>query len=363
MLNEITIHKDGVPCYPIIPAEDFSYLEETLKRLCLENRKVCIVTDSNVAPLYLETVRDIFSNQASCVFDFVFEAGEEHKTLSTVEELYEFLIRNRFERKDWLAALGGGVAGDLTGFAAATYLRGIRFIQIPTTLLAQVDSSIGGKTGVDLKSYKNMVGAFHQPSMVYSAANTLMTLSDRIYYEGLGEIIKHGLICSADYVNWLIDHHEGISRRDLSDIAYMVRISDQIKQKVVEEDPHEQGIRAILNFGHTLGHAVEKLSGFELLHGECVSIGIRGAAWLSMQCGYLSETDYRKILSLLKLYHLPISVHGIMPEEIAAATKSDKKMDQGNIRFILLESVGKARICHDITDEQLLAAAKEICHE
>ncbi len=363
MQNKITIRKDNVPCYQILLAEDFSSLGAALEKLQIEGRKICIVSDSNVAPLYLENIRTVFSALTDVITGFVFQAGEENKTLSTVEDLYEHLILNRFERKDLLVALGGGVVGDLTGYAAATYLRGIRFIQIPTTLLAQVDSSIGGKTGVDFRAYKNMVGAFHQPVLVYSASHTLMSLSDRIYYEGMGEIIKHGLICDREYTQWLISHKQEISSREVSCITDMVRVSDQIKQKVVEEDPQEQGIRAILNFGHTLGHAVEKLAGFKLLHGECVSIGIRGAAWLSMQRGYISNEDYKKIIELLKLYHLPVSVSGISAKEIAVMTKSDKKMDQGSIRFILLDSPGKAVICHDVTDAELLAAANEICHE
>lgn len=210
---------------------------------------------------------------------FIFPAGEESKTLATVENLYEFLIQNKFERRDMLAALGGGVVGDLTGFTAATYLRGIDFIQIPTSLLAQVDSSIGGKTGVDFRAYKNMVGAFHQPKLVYSCAETLKTLTEQQYISGLGEIIKHGLIKDIAYYHWLKEHKEAILSRDTQTMIEMIEVSCRIKKEVVENDPEEAGERALLNFGHTLGHAVEKLMNFTMLHGECVAVGMHGAAW------------------------------------------------------------------------------------
>lgn len=362
MLNQLTIHENSQPCYNIVLSEDYNQLQTALEMVPVHGRKVCIVSDSHVAPYYLDRIAAIFEQTASSVVHFVIEAGEERKSLGTVENLYEFLIRYKFERKDYLAALGGGVIGDLTGFAAATYLRGIPFIQIPTSLLAQVDSSIGGKTGVDFKSYKNMVGAFHQPALVYSSADALLTLSSRQYLSGMGEIIKHGLICDDVYYNWLIANQKDILGQDLQILTSMIYRSDRIKQAVVEEDPHEKGIRAILNFGHTLGHAVEKLCNFELLHGECVSIGIRGAAWLSMHRGWLTAAEYEKIIKTLLAFNLPVHVSGITPEEIVNVTKSDKKMDKGSVRFILLSAIGRAVICHDVSDTELMMAAREICN-
>ena len=209
-MQKMMIHYNDVPIYPIVLSENFDALGEALDDLMIKDRKVCIVTDSHVADFYLEQVEHIVKEHCAAASHFIFPAGEESKTLTTVENLYEFLIQNKFERKDMLVALGGGVVGDLTGFTAATYLRGIRFIQIPTSLLAQVDSSIGGKTGVDFRAYKNMVGAFHQPKLVYSCAETLKTLTSQQYISGLGEIIKHGLIKDSAYYEWLKAHKEAI---------------------------------------------------------------------------------------------------------------------------------------------------------
>lgn len=256
-----------------------------------------------------------------------------------------------------LAALGGGVVGDLTGFTAATYLRGIDFIQIPTSLLAQVDSSIGGKTGVDFRAYKNMVGAFHQPKLVYSCAETLKTLTEQQYISGLGEIIKHGLIKDIAYYHWLKEHKEAILSRDTQTMIEMIEVSCRIKKEVVENDPEEAGERALLNFGHTLGHAVEKLMNFTMLHGECVAVGMHGAAWLSKEKNMISEEIYRDILDTLTSFGLPVSVEGITPARIVEVSKSDKKMDKGKVKFILLNPEGQAVIDRSITDAQLLAAA------
>lgn len=191
------------------------------------------------------------------MISIIFEAGESQKNLDTVKMIYEKLILAKFDRKDLLVALGGGVTGDITGFTAATYLRGIDFVQIPTSLLAQVDSSIGGKTGVDFDSYKNMVGAFHMPKLVYINVSTLTTLSDEQFISGMGEIIKHGLIKDSAYFDWLIENHDRILARDKDVLMEMIRVSCNIKRVVVENDPTEKGDRALLNFGHTLGHAIE----------------------------------------------------------------------------------------------------------
>ena len=295
-MQKMMIHYNDVPIYPIVLSENFDALGEALDDLMIKDRKVCIVTDSHVADFYLEQVEHIVKEHCAAASHFIFPAGEESKTLTTVENLYEFLIQNKFERKDMLVALGGGVVGDLTGFTAATYLRGIRFIQIPTSLLAQVDSSIGGKTGVDFRAYKNMVGAFHQPKLVYSCAETLKTLTSQQYISGLGEIIKHGLIKDAAYYEWLKAHKEAILARDTQTVIDMIAVSCHIKKEVVENDPEEAGERALLNFGHTLGHAVEKLMNFTMLHGECVAVGMHAAAWLSMEKG----------MRLIKISQIPL---------------------------------------------------------
>ena len=354
------VKKDGQFCYHIYLEPDFAKLLEAVEPLNIKERKLCIVADSTTAELYGAELKEILKETCTYVSMFVFPAGEVNKTLNTVRDLYEHLILEKFDRKDMLVAFGGGVVGDLTGFTAATYLRGIRFIQIPTSLLAQVDSSIGGKTGVDFRAYKNMVGAFHQPKLVYSCAETLKTLTSQQYISGLGEIIKHGLIKDAAYYEWLKAHKEAILSRDTQTVIDMIAVSCHIKKEVVENDPEEAGERALLNFGHTLGHAVEKLMNFTMLHGECVAVGMHAAAWLSMEKGMLTEAAYKDITDTIASFGLPVSVKGLEPEQIVAVSKSDKKMDKGRVKFILLDPEGHAVIDRSIRDEQLLAAASVI---
>jgi 3-dehydroquinate synthase len=321
---------------------------------------VCVVTDSRVASLYLDQVRDILKAYCRQVVAYIFPDGEESKTLDTVEGLYEVLMENRFDRKDWLVALGGGVVGDLCGFGAATYLRGVSFIQIPTTLLAQVDSSIGGKTGVDVSSYKNMVGAFYMPRLVYTNVSTLLTLSDEQFSSGMGEVIKHGLIQDKAYYQWLLRNKDAIGRRELSVCMEMIAGSDEIKRRVVEQDPTEQGLRALLNFGHTLGHALEKQLSFSMLHGHCVGLGCLGAVRLSILKGYLDEDCLLGLRSLMESLGMPVKVEEILKENVVEDTKSDKKMDGDAIRFILLRSVGEAFVDRTVTEEDMMAALDEI---
>lgn len=318
------------------------------------DRKICIVTDTNVAKLYLNEVTEICKNAFPVVEYFVFDAGESSKNMATVEKLYEYLIKSRFDRKDLLLALGGGVVGDLTGFAAATYLRGIDFIQMPTTLLSQVDSSIGGKTGVDFLQYKNMVGAFYMPRMVYINIHSLLSLPNLQFASGMGEIIKHGLIRDASYYQWLKDHQAAIQAHDEDVLEEMVYGSCLIKKNVVETDPKEQGIRAYLNFGHTIGHAIEKMSDFSLYHGQCVAIGMHSGAYLSFKRGHITKDQYEDILAMIQGFDLPVSVSDYDAGEILANTKSDKKMVGDKIKFIVLEKIGQAAIDMTFSDQELL---------
>lgn len=352
------IKKDGKYCYSIWLEPDFGKLADAMKPLQAEKKKVCIVTDTEVAGLYAEPLRRVLEKCCSEVSLFVFPAGEKNKTLDTVKALYEHLILEKFDRKDMLAALGGGVVGDLTGFAAATYLRGINFIQIPTTLLSQVDSSIGGKTGVDFDAYKNMVGAFHMPCLVYMNLGTLNTLPKRQFSAGMAEIIKHGLIQDRAYYDWLRASEKEIRNREYPVLRQMIYESCRIKGHVVEEDPTEQGIRAWLNFGHTAGHAVEKLKEFELCHGECVSIGCVAAAWLSWKRGYLTKGELQEVEHTLQSFGLPVRVSGLSGQAVLEATKLDKKMEAGKIKFVLLKQIGEAFTVKDIEDEELLEAIR-----
>lgn len=360
MAKCINVKYDGKPLYDIVIEKTFDRLSDEFNKLGVTGRKLCIVSDSNVARLYADDVAKELEKTGNKVFTYVFKAGEENKNLNTVEDVYEFLIQNHFDRKDMLVALGGGVVGDLTGFTAATYLRGIDFIQIPTSLLAQVDSSIGGKTGVDFRAYKNMVGAFHQPKLVYMNISVLQSLSRRLFNSGFGEIIKHGLIKDADYYNWLRVNAAKIKDMDADALEYMIYVSCNIKREVVEKDPKEKGDRALLNYGHTLGHAIEKLMNFTLYHGECVTLGMIAALRISVNRGYISQKEYEDVLDMFKLYEFPVTVSGINADDVVKVSKSDKKMDAGKIKFILLNSIGNAYIDYDVSDIEMKDALKSV---
>ena len=355
MTDRLTICRNGDPIYDICMKTSFDGLKKETEAFDLRDHKICIVTDSNVAALYLEEVKAVLSQCCSKISVFIFPAGEENKNLNTVKELYEHLIREHFDRKDMLAALGGGVTGDLCGFAAATYLRGIDFIQIPTTLLSQVDSSIGGKTGVDFDAYKNMGGAFHMPRLVYTNLEALLTLPKEQFSSGMGEVIKHGLIRDKAYYQWLKDNHDAIMARDLSVCREMVFWSNEIKKAVVEKDPTEQGERAYLNFGHTLGHAVEKLKDFSLLHGHCVGLGCVAAARICRLKGLLTWQEEMDIRETMERFGIPVTVNGLSWDAVYQATKSDKKMDSGSVKFILLKKIGEAYADCTLTEQEIQA--------
>lgn len=361
MSERMTVSYQKKPCYDIIFTNGFAELSEEFRaNESWKVRKVCIVTDSNVEPLYAQAVKDAISPYVKVCEVFVFPAGEANKNLRTVQDLYAFLIEKHFDRKDMLAALGGGVVGDLTGFAAATYLRGVDFIQIPTTLLSQVDSSIGGKTGVDFDAYKNMVGAFYMPKLVYMNLDTLQTLEARQFYNGFAEVMKHGLIRDSKYYEWLIANMYEICDRDPDTLLALVKRSCEIKRTVVEKDPTEQGERALLNFGHTLGHAIEKNSGFTMMHGECVALGCVAAAYISWKKERIEMEEYYEIRDMFVPFNLPISVDELDIDRIVELTKSDKKMDAGQIRFVLLDKIGKAVLDDTVTEEEMRAALDEL---
>ena len=360
MAQRLPILLDKKPCYDIVFSQSFEDLWFDLEELGIANRRVMIVTDSNVRVLYAEALLEQLKDKCvkACIFSF--EAGEERKTLDTVKEAYKVLIEEGFDRKDLLLAVGGGVVGDVTGYIAATYLRGVDFVQIPTTLLAQADSSIGGKTGVDFDGYKNMVGAFKMPVLVYMNLSTLKSLSDRQFFNGFAEVMKHGLIKDAGFYEWLISNMYEICERDLDVLEEMIIHSCTIKKLVVEKDPTEQGERALLNFGHTIGHAIEKAKGFELLHGECVALGCVAAAFISWKRELLTMEEYYEIRDMFVPFYLPISVDGIDPEEILRLTKSDKKMEAGKVKFVLLKRIGRSMIDKTVKDDEILAAIQEI---
>ena len=363
MSKLITVNYNQKPCYNIVIENDFSKLAENVTKLEISGRKLAVITDSNVGPLYADKVAQCLKETGNNIFVYTFEAGEKNKNLNTVQDVYEFLIKNKFDRKDMLVALGGGVVGDLTGFAAATYLRGIDFIQVPTSLLAQVDSSIGGKTGVDFRAYKNMVGAFHQPRLVYMNTSTLSSLNTRLFNSGFGEILKHGLIKDASYFQWLKDNIEKIAALDSGYLEEMIYRSCEIKLKFVENDPTEKGERAQLNFGHTLGHAIEKQMNFELYHGECVVLGMIAALNICVERGTITKEEYDDIYNTFKAYNFPMTVDKTTIDDVIAASKNDKKMDGNKVKFILLKKVGEAYIDMTVDDNTMRRSLKNVVIE
>lgn len=356
--DRIVVNYNNKPCYDIVLTDNFENIVTELNKFEIKNKRICIVTESNVGSLYAKELQDIIIPLCKLCTIFTFTAGEENKNVDTISSIYAHLIENHFDRNDMLIALGGGVTGDMTGFAASTYLRGIDFIQVPTSLLSQVDSSIGGKTGVDFKSYKNMVGAFYMPKLVYMNLKTLDSLSEREYLSGMGEIIKHGLIKDKDYFYWLNENYEGIIARDFHTLKEMIYVSCNIKRNVVENDPKEKGERALLNFGHTIGHAIEKVKNFSLLHGECVTIGINAAAYISMLKGYITETELDEINAVIEKFKLPTTTDDFSIEEVVEATLNDKKMSSGIIKFIVLESIGNAIIDKTVSKEEIKQATE-----
>lgn len=372
--GRLSVSYQKKPCYDIVFEHSFERLPEELQKLFpeengenpLKKKNLCVITDCNVDALFGAEIKKLLHGICKELSFYVIPAGEENKTLDTVSDIYRFLIGKKITRKDMLLALGGGVVGDITGFAAASYLRGIDFVQIPTTLLAQVDSSIGGKTGVDFEQYKNMVGAFHMPRLVYTNISTLKELDERQFASGFAEIMKHGLIRDRKYYEWLLENMYEIDDRDLDVLQEMVYRSCMIKRKVVEKDPTEQGERALLNFGHTIGHGIEKASNFSLLHGECVALGCIAAANISHMHDLIGEDEYLEIRDMFVPFHLPITLREITftAQEVVENTKSDKKNASGTLRFILLSRLGKAVIDETVTEKELLQAVEDlIIHE
>ena len=338
----------------------FCELHHQVRKLFSIKRRVLIITDTNIAPLYLSQVRMSLNDTVSELHSIVLPAGESQKTLQTVQHLYQILMENHFDRDDFLVALGGGVIGDITGFTAATYLRGISYIQVPTTLLAQTDSSIGGKTGVDFVGYKNMIGAFYPPKTVIMNLNTLSTLPHRQFAAGMAEIIKYGLIWNATFFNWLTVHGAQILSLNQTDLLQMIQSCCEYKRDVVQKDPKDRGIRKILNYGHTLGHALEKYKNFSLLHGECVGLGMLAAARISRDRGLLSVAEEETIRSALSFYSLPTCTEISDPDALMQMMFSDKKISAGHLQFVLLDQIGHSFLAKDVSSIEIKTAIDAI---
>jgi 3-dehydroquinate synthase len=340
----------GSRSYPIYIGQNLLGLAELIKA---SSKQVLIVTNETVAPLYLEQTLTAFKDYK--VASVILPDGEQYKNLTVLNQIFDKLLADHFDRQATLVALGGGVVGDMTGFAAACYQRGVAFIQIPTTLLAQVDSSVGGKTGVNHSLGKNMIGAFHQPQCVIIDTDTLDTLDNRQLSAGLAEVIKYGLINDLEFFEWLENNVEDLLARDSQALSFAIARSCQNKAKIVAEDERESGRRALLNLGHTFGHAIETGMGYgKCLHGEAVAIGICLAAEFSAQLGWLVNDDVNRIKTLIEKMALPTSIpKALTVEQILQLMQVDKKVRDGKVRLVLLKNIGQA-IITDQYDSQLL---------
>jgi 3-dehydroquinate synthase len=322
----------------------------------IQSGKALVVTNEKVAPLYLASVQDSLADIE--LHSLVLEDGEQSKTIRNWSRIIDTLVGMKAGRDVCLLALGGGVIGDITGFAAASYMRGVPFVQLPTTLLAQVDASVGGKTAVNHGEGKNLIGAFHQPRAVVIDTDTLNTLPDREFRAGLAEVIKYGVIRDPEFFDWLETNSEALLQRNPSLLGSMIERSVRNKAEVVAEDELETGSRALLNFGHSFGHALETLTGYSrLLHGEAVAIGMVVATRLSEQRGLCSAGTADRVKNLLEKFALPSTLPGgITSDRILDAMKLDKKNLAGQTRLVLLEALGKARIDTESSPEEMLEA-------
>jgi len=356
----------GDKSYPIYIGRDLlsdkTYLEKHIS-----GQQVMVVTNSTIEPLYLEKVKNVLGNFEVQVT--ILPDGEQYKTLETVNSIFDALLEAKFDRSATLIALGGGVVGDITGFAAASYLRGVDFIQIPTTLLSQVDSSVGGKTGVNHTLGKNMIGAFHQPRAVIIDVDTLVTLPISEFSAGMAEVIKYGLLGNIDFLSDLEKNIDSIKRElhqeDKELLIDAIYCSCADKAEIVSLDERESGVRRLLNLGHTFGHGIENVLGYgTYLHGEAVAIGMCMVARLSQLEGNLSTRDVERINNILTLAGLPCSIgkYNITATQLNKAMSLDKKVIDGNIRLVLFLSLGNTYISQDYSEESLKQVLSEFCH-
>lgn len=341
----------GSRSYPILIGQGLLG-EQALFERYVRARDVLVVSNTTVAPLYLDALQS--GLQPRRVVATILPDGEVHKTLANLARILDVLVANRFGRDCAVLALGGGVVGDMAGFAAATYQRGVDFVQVPTTLMAQVDSSVGGKTGVNHPGGKNLIGAFHQPLAVLADTRTLATLPPRELRAGLAEVIKYGLICDAGFFSWLEGHIEELLAGEPVALAHVIRRSCEIKAGVVGRDEREQGDRALLNLGHTFGHAVESATGYrEWLHGEAIGVGLVMAAAMSRECGLLGSEDQQRVTRLVVRAGLPARAPDVTPAAALEHMRIDKKVQAGRIRLVLLRAIGSAFVTADYDEAAL----------
>lgn len=330
--------------YPIIIENNISSQIGDLISDCYNGNKILLVSDDNVSDLYCDSIVFSLEKFGYQVLEYIIPAGEESKSYRYLKKGYDLLIDNKFNRNNLIIALGGGVVGDLTGFLAATFMRGVPFVQLPTSLLAQVDSSVGGKTAINHPTGKNMIGAFYQPEMVVIDPDFLKTLPPREFKTGMAEIIKHGLIADKDLADYLFERSNGIFKLGKEELIHIIYRSCQIKADIVMEDEKERGKRALLNYGHTIGHALEAVTAYKKYnHGEAVAIGMLGAARLANSLRLLEKSDLEFIEKLISLYDLPLT-HQEDPKAVFTALFRDKKVKNDSLRWVLIDRIGNAFI-------------------
>ena len=357
-MSTITVEL-GERAYPIIIEPNALQHTEALQQ-AIKGKTVLIVSNTTVAPLYAEQMAQTVRDLGKTVYVHELPDGEAYKNLETLNTIFDALLTHQCDRKTTIIALGGGVVGDMAGFAAASYMRGVPFIQAPTTLLSQVDSSVGGKTGINHPLGKNMIGAFYQPQLVLADINSLNTLPERELSAGLAEIIKHGAIYDAEYFAWLEQNMPALRARDAVALTHAIVRSCEIKAEVVAQDERESGLRAILNFGHTFGHAIEAGMGYgNWLHGEAVGVGMVLAADLSHRLGQLNAVEVERIRALTEAAGLPTVPPKLGLDEMIQMMRLDKKSTAGNIQFVLLNGIGKAQV--QSADDDLVRATLAIC--
>ena len=342
----------GSRSYPILIGEGLLG-SSALLREHVPARDLAVISNTTVAPLYLATL--LASLAPRTPLQIILPDGEAHKNLATLARVLDVMVSNRLGRDCAVLALGGGVVGDVAGFAAACYQRGVAYVQLPTTLLAQVDSSVGGKTGVNHPGGKNLIGAFHQPIAVVTDTRTLSSLPARELRAGLAEIIKYGLICDAPFFIWLEEHLEALLAGEPAVLAHAIRRSCEIKAQIVGRDEREQGERALLNLGHTFGHALESVTAYRsYLHGEAVGAGLLMAAAMSRECGFLKVEELERVGRLLERAGLPAHIETVAPAAALEHMRIDKKVKEGRMRLVLLRGIGDAFVTADYPEGALM---------
>lgn len=346
----------GKNSYDIIFSCDYNGLEQELVKINAP-KKLMVVTDKNVEKLWLHKLEPLLLDWGYDVSVCVLEPGEENKNIDSVLKICSHCLKNKLDRKSMILALGGGVVGDMAGFAASIYMRGIRFVQLPTTLLSQSDSSVGGKTGVDFMDTKNILGAFFQPALVYINVDTLKTLPQKEFRSGMGEVIKHGVIADRDFFDFLFNSSEKIKSLDSSLLISMAKTNCMIKAKVVMADEKESGLRKILNFGHTIGHAIESGAEFSKTHGECVALGMCAAAYIATMRSIADNAVLGRITEIVKLYGFSFDFD-IDREKILYYMQMDKKNVDGKINFILPVRIGEVISLEDVSKDEIFSAVE-----